>query len=166
MFNRQRKPLRAMGIVFTVMGLAFLIPVAVISLLTLFVPQTIADTDASDLLAIGVIFGFLGFIFLLIGLIYLAMTGKSGKLKKVTPTTSPANLILKNAQPANNYGYYGLYWYGAGMSYYMTFELPDKSRKVFTVDDDIYHSILENEAGILTYKEKGKLKEFVSFTIN
>ena len=46
---------------------------------------------------------------------------------------------------------------------YITFELPDGSRKVFKVSTPQYYTILEAERGLLTYKEQGKHTYFVDF---
>jgi|GEM_PF-3198805 len=45
----------------------------------------------------------------------------------------------------------------------LTFELPDKQRLPFTVDENLFSTSFEKEEGILTYKETDGKRYFVSF---
>jgi hypothetical protein len=47
--------------------------------------------------------------------------------------------------------------------YYISFQLSDGSRKNLTVDVSTYNTIMENEEGILTYKENNDKLHFVTF---
>jgi len=46
---------------------------------------------------------------------------------------------------------------------FITFELPDGSRKVFKVSRHQYYTILETEQGLLTYKEQRRNTYFIDF---
>jgi Protein of unknown function (DUF2500). len=46
----------------------------------------------------------------------------------------------------------------------VAFEFSDRTRKDFTVPHEIYNTVLENESGVLVYKEQGKYRYFVKFT--
>ena len=82
------------------------------------------------------------------------------KLKKLPILESPAKLYAVSAEEWNPPIRRG----GRYTFYYLTFELDNNKRKTFTVNRKICDNISENTSGILTYKEHGKLKQFVSFT--
>lgn len=47
--------------------------------------------------------------------------------------------------------------------YNITFELSDKRRIVFRVNEEQYNTVLENEEGMLSYKENNGQRWFISF---
>ena len=47
--------------------------------------------------------------------------------------------------------------------YFLNFELDNGERKLFKVNRETYAKYLQNEKGIITYKEKDNLVEFLSF---
>ncbi len=53
--------------------------------------------------------------------------------------------------------------YGFTTRCFATFELANGTRKMFRVPFQVYGTILENENGILSYKEQGKILEFIGF---
>lgn len=48
-------------------------------------------------------------------------------------------------------------------TYFVSFEFPDGNRKNFSVNIAQYNTILENEVGLLTYKEHGNDLMFINF---
>ena len=110
--------------------------------------------------------GFLSYIlYLFIGIASLFMGIKiifdpiyrDRKLQKLPELVSSAKLVSKGTEIRGRHTI---------TIYYLTFELPDNSRKTFKVSSDMYNSVLKNETGILTYKEQDKLIQFLDFKRN
>jgi len=104
-------------------------------------------------------------LFLLIGIACLLMGIKiifdsiyrDRKLQKLPELVSSAKLVSKGTEIRGRHTI---------TIYYLTFELPDNSRKTFKVSSDMYNSVLKNETGVLTYKEQDKLIQFLDFKRN
>jgi len=97
-------------------------------------------------------------IFLFIGIILIyAPIYRDRKLQKLPELVSSAKLVSKGTEIRGRHTI---------TIYYLTFELPDNSRKTFKVSSDIYNSVLKNETGALTYKEQDKLIQFLDFKRN
>ena len=82
---------------------------------------------------------------------------KDRALQKLPELVSSARLVSKGTEIRGRHTI---------TIYYLTFELPDNSRKTFKVSSDIYNSVLKNETGVLTYKEQDKLIQFLDFKRN
>lgn len=77
---------------------------------------------------------------------------RTAALAKLSALASPATLVEKTMEHRRHHSLH-----------FLVFELDDGNRKLFQVDRDTYAKVLESEKGILTYKEKGKLIEYISF---
>ena len=47
--------------------------------------------------------------------------------------------------------------------YYVSFQFSDNSRKNLNVDIDTYNTVMENETGVLTFKQDSETLYFISF---
>jgi len=115
------------------------------------------SNSSSDFLG-NIIDVFLDLILLFIGIILIsAPIYRDRKLQKLPELVSSAKLVSKGTEIRGRHTI---------TIYYLTFELPDNSRKTFKVSSDTYNSVLKNETGVLTYKEQDKLIQFLDFKRN
>ena len=77
------------------------------------------------------------------------------KLAKLPALTSKAILIEKIKED-----------HRSSSIYYLSFELEDGNRKLFNVKRETYTKFLQDEKGIITYKEDDTLIELISFEKN
>jgi|GEM_PF-3699604 len=148
MMNDHRKRFSAFGVILIVLS---------IYLMSTSLRIFSYSNSSSDFLG-NIIDVFLDLILLFIGIILIsAPIYRDRKLQKLPELVSSAKLVSKGTEIRGRHTI---------TIYYLTFELPDNSRKTFEVSSDIYNSILKNETGILTYKEQDKLIQFLDFKRN
>jgi len=110
--------------------------------------------ELSELGVLGTTGIFLFVLFFLIFLITLISVNRKDKAFGSAPDMTAfvkvvSRVVERTGQTSNEY--------------YIAFEFPDGTRKNFELKRDQYNSIVENEAGTLTYRESGKYLFFVSF---
>jgi len=139
----ENKPIRRTGTI-----VAIIIFIAITTCFIYFTNQKgyfIQHNTATFLLCVDVIY----FLFMCCG---ISIANRKAKLAKLPILKSHAILIEKIKEDHRQFS-----------NYFLSFELENKSRKLFKVKIDIYASFLENEKGVLTYKEKDNLTELLSF---
>ena len=81
---------------------------------------------------------------------------RSHVIKSLPTTEAFAKVVSKHTASGGRYSL---------KTFYVTFELEEASRKVISVKTETYGLLLEGDNGTLTYKELGKLKIFVNFSV-
>jgi len=148
MMNDNRKRFSAFGVILIVLS---------IYLMSTSLRIFSYSNSSSDFLG-NIIDVFLDLILLFIGIILIsAPIYRDRKLQKLPELVSSAKLVSKGTEIRGRHTI---------TIYYLTFELPDNSRKTFKVSSDIYNSVLKNETGVLAYKEQDKLIQFLDFKRN
>jgi len=148
MMNDNRKRFSAFGVILIVLS---------IYLMSTSLRIFSYSNSSSDFLG-NIIDVFLDLILLFIGIILIsAPIYRDRKLQKLPELVSSAKLVSKGTEIRGRHTI---------TIYYLTFELPDNSRKTFKVSSDTYNSVLKNETGVLTYKEQDKLIQFLDFKRN
>ncbi|MDD2363129.1 MAG: hypothetical protein PHH84_09360 [Oscillospiraceae bacterium] len=116
-----------------------------------------------------IFFLFFGVILLLITPILLTFVTPALDRKAVdsyvallSEVRTSAKLIVKSisthSQPSMNRAMFTV-----ASSFDLTFELPDKKRICFKVNEEVYNTVLENDEGLLMYKEDGNQRWFIKF---
>ena len=86
---------------------------------------------------------------------------------KLLPEQTALTKVLKKTMKISGEDYVGSdtssYKTPVTTSYFISFEFTDGTRKNFQVDVNCYNTLLENDTGILTYKENGASLLFVGF---
>ena len=85
-------------------------------------------------------------------------------LKKAPILQSTVTVVSKSIDIIESLGGPGTFSGKITKTFYaVCFDFPNRNKKTFELDMYQYRSISEDEIGILTYKEKGKNRVFISF---
>jgi len=84
---------------------------------------------------------------------------KHNRIDSLPKLTTSAKVITKTSAVSKGYGENQT----INTIYYVAFQFPDNSRNNFCVDINTYNTVIENDTGLLTYKQSGNNLFFVSF---